>query len=102
MPSRSTLWLRPLVLLFQLAPCGGGGGGGNQPGGDSGLSISTPPLDFPAVDGRRTPSAQTIPVPLSHRATHCVGVGVPPGTTVPPWLDLTLTGSGSSWTLGVQ
>jgi hypothetical protein len=94
-----------VVLL--LAACGGGGGGG---GGGSGPDLSTAPgltvspnsVTFTAVQNGAIPSTQNVQITISQPNAVFIGVGFPPGTTPPTWLDQNpsrLTGAGNNWTL---
>jgi Viral BACON domain len=79
--------------LLVLASCSGGGGGGDQ---GSGLSLSTTSLSFSAVQGGSAPPRQSILVTITDPSAALIAAGVPVGSTVPSWLGMSLSGSGTS------
>ncbi|HJV91028.1 MAG TPA: hypothetical protein VJ623_12045 [Holophagaceae bacterium] len=85
--------------LVVMAACGGGGGGGAS---DPGLNISPSTLSFSARRGDPTPPAKGIQITVTSSSAAYVGAdwGGGPG---PSWIAATgLTGSGRTWSLGLQ
>lgn len=102
-----TLTLR-LVLLsivtLSIAACGGGGGGGGNGGGGGGnsgstLSVSVGSINIAANRGDALPSAQVFTVSWTGSRVAGFVIGVPPGETTPPWLNITTSGSTSPVTV---
>ena len=83
-----------VVAAAALFGCGGGGGGGGGGSGGSGtgFSLSRSSVTFQALAS--DPLAETINVQASwtSSAVAIIAVGVPPGQSLPSWLDLGLPG----------
>lgn len=91
-------------LLLLLAACGGGGGGGSSApdlSTASGLTVGPASLSFTAVQNGAIPPTQSVQITISHPNAALIGLGFPPGTVPPTWLDQSpsrFTGASNNWT----
>ncbi len=95
--------LLSMVVLLSAAACGGGGGGGGDTGsqfsGD--LRVTVTAIDFSATRLGPAPASQRFNIIWSNPDVFRVVIGVPPGQTLPSWLDISAVGDASPVTVTV-
>ena len=85
-----------LMLAVGLSACGGGGGGGSG-GGSGDFTVSRSSLNFSGAFNRPYPDAQTIRMTINDRRAAFVGAAYTQGRPAASWLEITITGTGSTF-----
>lgn len=89
------------LSLLLVINCGGSGGGDGS-GTGSGLEVNTNSVSFTANYYGAFPSNQPVLVTVTAPDAYYIIAGYPPGITPPPWLDMSISGSGSPFTLNLR
>lgn len=91
------------LLMATLSACGGGGGGASQPTIPPGsFTLSASSANFDAIDNTAPPPAKTATVTVTGGNVAAVGAAYPAGQSKPAWLNVNMTGSGTTFTLSVS
>src|SRR5689334_15803251 len=105
---RLTRILALVACLSMLSACGGGGGGsggggggGGSTGGPGGFSISGTTASFNEIVGV-PPSTRDFQVTITGSKATFFGAAYTTGQTPVSWLNLSITGSGTSYVLHVS
>jgi hypothetical protein len=89
-------------LMAVLSACGGGGGGSSQPSVPPGtFTLSSSSASFDEVVGSSPPQAQTATITITGPNAAYAGAAYPSGQSQPSWLGVSITGSGTVFTLAV-
>jgi hypothetical protein len=99
----SRIWLLVPVFLA-LYGCGGGGGGGSSgppPPPSGAFTLSGTALSFDALQGSTLPPGKSLAITVTGSNAAYLGIAYTAGQTQPPWLDIAITGSGTSFSLNV-
>jgi hypothetical protein len=86
------------LLLVVLSACGGGHG----PTGGGEFTVSTQAVSLHAVQDGALPTGAVVGISLTGKRTAYVGAGYRDGSAKPSWLDLVVSGSGTTWQLAVN
>src|SRR5262245_1114318 len=98
----SRIWLLVPVFLA-LAACGGGGGGSSGPPAppSGGFTLSGTSLSFDVLQGSALPPGKSLAITVTGSNVAYLGIAFTGGQTQPSWLDIGITGSGTSYSLNV-
>src|SRR5712691_5891446 len=100
--ARCLRWSVAAFAFILLASCGGGGGGGGgAPGSGGSLVINPTALNFSAEQNGTNPPPQGVTAAYTEPNVAILVAGFPAGTTPPTWLDLTISGLSSPFTVNV-
>lgn len=97
LPASLLRWISVVALFVFLSGCGSEGVSNG-----TGLSVTPTSLSFSADQGAATPATRYINATISHPDAAAIAAGYPGDSSVPGWMSLSLTGSGSNWTVGVS
>lgn len=87
-----------IAITGCLAACGGGGGGGGDGGGSAstaGLNLSSNSVTFEALSADPTNETKTLQLRWTGSKVAGIAVGIPPGQTLPNWLQVDVQGNTS-------